>query len=321
MIIFLISTLLLTITLFAYFRVATHFGITDKPNVRSSHTVVTIRGGGIIFPVAALLWFVISGFEHPWFIVGLTLMAVISFLDDVMELSPVIRILFHFAAVTLLFLQAHVFGLPWPYVFAAYILTIGWINAFNFMDGINGITAFYALTALGTFFLLNRSVSFAPEELTVLMIISVLVFSFFNVRKQARCFAGDVGSIPMAFLLSYFMISLILKTGRWEYILLFSVYGADAIFTILDRLRRRENIFKAHRSHLYQYLANEMGWNHLVISAIYSLAQLSINVAVVLVISRHVMNTGIFCGFMVVISGIYLVIRILVRRKIQLLQG
>ena len=218
MYIYLIIAVLLTGTILLYFRVAIHFGITDKPNIRSSHTVVTIRGGGIIFPVAALTWFVISGFELPWLITGLFMIAVISFMDDVTELSPVLRIFVHFTAVTLLFLQAHLFGLPWFYIFIVYLFTIGWINAFNFMDGINGITAFYALVALGTFFVLNRTERFIPEELTVLMIISVVIFSFFNVRKKARCFAGDVGSIPMAFILAFMMISLILKTGRWEYI-------------------------------------------------------------------------------------------------------
>jgi UDP-GlcNAc:undecaprenyl-phosphate/decaprenyl-phosphate GlcNAc-1-phosphate transferase len=307
---YLITTAFLVIIILAYFRIAERYHIIDKPNQRSSHSHSTIRGGGIIFPAAALLWFLFYGFQQPWFIFGLIMMAFISFIDDVMPLSSIIRSLVHIAAVTLLFWQAQVFRLPWPYIFAAYIFTIGWINAFNFMDGINGITAFYALVALGTFLWLNQAIPFASNDLIILLISSVLIFAFFNARRHALTFAGDTGSISMAFLLAWLMVSLMVKTGMVVYMLFFAVYGIDTVITILYRLERKENIFQAHRTHLYQYLSNELKWPHILVSSVYAGVQLVINVITILLIKKGMMSRPVFIGFLGLLALIYLGARI-----------
>jgi len=234
------------------------------------------------------------------------MMAVISFIDDVMPLSSIIRSLVHISAVTLLFWQAQVFRLPWPYIFAAYVFTIGWINAFNFMDGINGITAYYSLVALGTFLWLNQEISFASSDLIILLIISVLIFAFFNGRKRALTFAGDTGSISMAFLLAWLMVSLMVKTGMVVYMLFFAVYGIDTVITIIYRLERKENIFRAHRTHLYQYLSNELKWPHLCVSAIYAGVQLVVNSLTLLLIKNGFMSRPVFIGFLALLTLIYL---------------
>ncbi|OQB80350.1 MAG: putative undecaprenyl-phosphate N-acetylglucosaminyl 1-phosphate transferase [Bacteroidetes bacterium ADurb.Bin123] len=311
-----VTLILLVAAILVYFRIAEKFRIVDHPNERSSHSRVTVRGGGIIFPLAALLWSVFNGFSLPWLIAGVLLIAAVSFLDDLMPMSSILRFLVHLLAVTFLFWQVNVFRLSWPYVFAAYVLAIGWINAFNFMDGINGITPFYALVSLGTFLWIDKSIDFAPDGLIITILISVLVFTWFNARRKARCFAGDVGSISMAFLIAFLMASLMNKTDMVVWMLIFSVYGIDAVVTILYRINRRENIFLPHRTHLYQYLANEMQWPHLWVAGLYAGVQLAINVVTLMMLEKGMMNRLVFVILLAVLALLYMAARIWVMRII-----
>ena len=305
-----ISFILLVVAILVYFKLADTYNIIDKPNQRSSHSAITIRGGGIIFPIAALLWFFLYGFQQPWMIAGLLAMAVISFLDDVLTLSSKIRIMVHLMAVSLLFWQLQLFSLPWFLVLFTYVFTIGWINAFNFMDGINGITVLYSMVSLLTLYYLDLRLNLSiNNDLLILLILSTFIFSWFNLRKRAKTFAGDVGSVTMAFLLAYLMMSLILSTQRPEYILMFSVYGIDSVITIVYRLARKENIFQAHRSHLYQYVSNELRWPHVSVSLIYALMQLLINALIIYLISINLMTIPLAFGLLVVLTFLYIVIR------------
>ena len=265
-----------------YFRIANRYNIIDKPNQRSSHSQVTLRGGGIIFPVSVLVFFLLHHFPYPWFVLGLLAIAVISFADDVKEQSRQLRLGIHTVAVGLLLYQAGLFSLLWYWWPVGFILVTGMMNACNFMDGINGITATYSFTVLAGLFILNQQVPVFHNDLILFLALGNAVFLFFNFRKKARCFAGDVGSISMAFCLLFLTLSLVIKTGSLLFILLYAVYGVDSVLTILHRLRKRENIFEAHRQHLFQYLANEMKWPHLVVSSLYMLVQAAISAGVVL---------------------------------------
>jgi UDP-N-acetylmuramyl pentapeptide phosphotransferase/UDP-N-acetylglucosamine-1-phosphate transferase len=322
MLLYTISFIILLLSLLVYFKLADKYNIIDKPNERSSHSYITIRGGGIIFTLAAILWFVLYGFNEPYIIGSLVAIALISFLDDVMVLSNKIRISIHFLAVSVLFWQLQVFELPWYVVAITYIFTIGWINAFNFMDGINGITSFYALTTLGSLLWISHTADFLQiangNHLLVLLIISLIVFSFFNARKRAKTFAGDIGSVGMAFLLAWFIIKLILETGRIEYILFVIVYGIDSVITIIYRLKRKENIFQAHRTHLYQYLSNELQLPHVLVSVFYASTQLIINIITIVLIDTGIMTIPAFASFLVILSTIYLLIRFYVIKRITL---
>jgi UDP-GlcNAc:undecaprenyl-phosphate/decaprenyl-phosphate GlcNAc-1-phosphate transferase len=313
MIAYLISFIILSFSLLAYFKIADKYNIIDKPNQRSSHTKVTIRGGGIIFSLAAILWFFFYGFQQPYLIFSLLAIATISFLDDVMVLSKKIRIAIHFLAVGIMFWQLGVLNLPWYLLFACFIITIGWINAFNFMDGINGITASYSIVALATLLWLAQTSNVLAipyaSELLVLLILSVVIFSFFNFRKRAKCFAGDIGSVGMAFLISWLLLYIILHTARIEYLLFVSVYGIDSVITILYRLKRRENIFEAHRTHLYQYMSNELKVPHVVVSICYGITQLLINILTIFLILKGMMSIQLFAVFLVFLSSIYIFTR------------
>ena len=259
-----------------YFRLAAHFDIIDKPNERSSHTRITLRGGGVIFYIGALLYFLFHGFEYPWFMLGLTLIAAISFVDDVRTVSQKSRLVVHFVAMLLMFYQWGLLSeFPLWYVAIALIFCTGIINAYNFMDGINGITGGYSLVVLGALIYINccRETFIEPDFLYV-MIVAVGVFCLFNFRKKAKCFAGDVGSVSIAFIILFALGKLILTTGDLTYIVLLAVYGVDSVLTIAHRLMLHENIGLPHRKHLYQIMANELKVPHVVVSAIYMLTQI-----------------------------------------------
>ena len=298
-----------------YFKIADKYNIIDKPNSRSSHTSITLRGGGIIFPIAisiAFFWGYVS-----WAVtLAVVLVAVVSFIDDIKPLSQLPRFVSHVIAVGLIFYELSLFYEPVWLLPVVFVLLIGWVNAFNFMDGINGITVLYALTAIVSFSFL--AINEANLPLLITMGLSCFVFGLFNVRKKAKTFAGDVGSISMALFLGYFMIKTIIDSGQLGYILFFSVYGIDAIITIINRLLKKENIFQPHRSHLYQYLANEMGYSHILVSFIYAGFQLGINGFVIYMVTKGYLTLFFIGGFLLLLTFMYLLVRNFVTRKIVL---
>ena len=271
---YLIILVLLFLAELFYFKVADKYNIIDKPNERSSHTRITLRGGGVIFYFGALVYFLTSGFEYPWFMLALTFVAIISFIDDIRSTSQKLRLVFHFSAMALMFYQWGLFSLSWWWIIIALIICIGIINAYNFMDCINGITGGYSLVVLLSLAYINEEVTpFVEQDLIYTVIMSVLVFCFFNFRKKARCFAGDVGSVSIAFILLFLLGKLIIQTGDFSWIILLSVYGVDSVLTIFHRLMLHENIGLPHRKHLYQLMANELRIPHVAVSVIYMVLQ------------------------------------------------
>ena len=303
---------ILTALILLYFKFAIQFKIIDKPNQRSSHSRITILGGGIIFPIAIFIQALFSGFQYPLFTSGLLLIGIVSFYDDLSPLSHKIRLLGHLIAVSLLFLQGGFLEYPLWIIGIGYILVIGTINAYNFMDGINGITGAYSLiTILSLYFINETQDVFVLSEWLILVSMSLLVFNFFNFRKNAKCFAGDVGSVSIAFIILFFLLLLILKTQDLKYIGLLLFYGLDSVTTLIFRLIRGENIFEAHRSHFYQYLANVKDWPHLRVATLYLLAQLMVNILIV----YSDWNLVSFLIFILVAGFAFLGLRFLVEGK------
>ena len=300
---YIIILVLLFVAELFYFRVADKFNIIDKPNERSSHSRITLRGGGILFYFGALAYFLSNHWEYPWFMLALTLITFISFVDDVRSTSQGLRLVFHFTAMALMFYQWGLFSLSWWWIIIALIICTGIINAYNFMDGINGITGGYSLVILGALAYINSEITtFVEPALINTVLCAVLVFCFFNFRKKAKCFAGDVGSVSIAFILLFLIGKLIIKTEDFSWIILLSVYGVDSVLTIIHRLMLHENIGLPHRKHMYQLMANELKIPHVGVSLIYMGAQ-----ALVIL--------GYFCfvrygywyllGIIVLLSGIY----------------
>ena len=284
-----IIAVLLVIAELVYFKIADHFNIIDKPNARSSHTKVVLRGGGIIFTIALWIWSIWYGFPEPWLLAAVTLAAGISFVDDIHSLPDSIRLVVQFAAMTMILYPVCIetqfpLWIQIAILIAALIVTVGCTNIFNFMDGINGITGGYALAMVIPLFLLNRKYAFMEESLLVVMGLSLVVFSFFNFRTKARCFAGDVGSIGMALFLVFCVSRLIYVTGDVTWVVLYLLYGVDGVLTICHRILLHENLGKAHRKHVFQLMANELEMPHVVVSTIYMVLQLIVSLVAICMI-------------------------------------
>lgn len=309
---YLIITLILFSLELLYFRIADKYNIIDKPNHRSSHSKITLAGGGILFPIAILIAFAL-GYVSWLMTLAIVLVAVVSFIDDIKPLTKLPRFGSHVLAFLLVTYDLNLFAEPLWLIPVVFVLLVGWINAFNFMDGINGILVLYALSAIISFAFLPFLHASLP--LLITMGLSCLVFGFFNVRTKAKTFAGDVGSISMALFLGYFMIKTIMYSGQIGYILFFSVYGIDTVITILYRIKKRENIFEAHRSHLYQYLANERKYSHTFIAVIYAVVQLLINGFIFYLDRIESLSLFATVEILVTLTLFYLFVRMVVVRK------
>lgn len=276
--------LILIIIELIYFRIADKFNIIDKPNVRSSHTSIVLRGGGIIFLIGAWIWSAFFGFEYPWFLVGLTLVAGVSFVDDIHSLPDSVRLVAQFSAAAMAFYQLGILHWSmWWIVLLALIVYVGATNVINFMDGINGITAGYSLAVLVPLALMNMQDGFVEQSLIVTTILAALVFCIFNFRPKgkAKCFAGDVGSIGIAFIMLFLLGNVIIKTGDITWLIFLLVYGVDGCLTIIHRIMLHENLGEAHRKHAYQIMANELKIGHVKVTLLYMAMQLAVSLGFV----------------------------------------
>ena len=277
---YIIIFVLLLVVELVYFCIADSCNIIDKPNERSSHSMIVLRGGGIIFLVGAWMWSVFFGFQYPWFLVGLTLVAGVSFVDDIHSLPDSVRLVVQFAAAVMAFYQLGILHWSmWWIILLALIVYVGATNVINFMDGINGITTGYSLAVLIPLALVNMNSTFVEESLIISTILASLVFCVFNFRPKgrAKCFAGDVGSIGIAFIMLFLLGNVIIKTTDITWLIFLLVYGVDGCLTIAHRIMLHENLGEAHRKHAYQIMANELKIGHVKVTSLYMVMQLLIS--------------------------------------------
>lgn len=327
-----IAVLLLAAELI-YFRIADKCNIIDKPNERSSHSTIVLRGGGVIFAISMVIWyiwFMVNGsggmVEYLPFMVGLLMVAGISFVDDIHSLPDSLRMVVQIASILLMFWSIGLYGAfdSWIWtvvaVLVALFFCVGATNFINFMDGINGITAAYALAMLAPIALVNgawlkvHGCGFIEPSYLIVAIIGVLVFSLFNFRPKgkAKCFAGDVGSIGIAFIILFALGRLMLATKDVTWIVFFLVYGIDGTLTIIHRIMLHENLGEAHRKHAYQLMANELGMSHVVVSLLYMCIQLAVSLGFIYLCPNTVLAHWIY----LVVVGIVLALSyILFMRK------
>ena len=318
---YIIIFVLLLIAELVYFRIADKCNIIDKPNQRSSHSTIVLRGGGIIFMIGAWVWSVFFGFEYPWFLAGLTLVSGVSFVDDIRSLPDSVRLVAQFAAAAMAFYQLDILHWEmWWIVLVALIVYVGATNVINFMDGINGITAGYALAVLMPLGLLNTNYHelsmnlatncssvfssdgvFVDQSLIVASIIAAIVFCIFNFRPKgkAKCFAGDVGSIGIAFIMLFLLGNVIIKTEDITWLIFLLVYGVDGCLTIVHRIMLHENLGEAHRKHAYQIMANELKIGHVKVTLLYMIMQLAVSLGFI-----YLCPNTVLCHWMYLIGAL-----------------
>ena len=322
-----VEYIVIAIILFAvelvYFRIADKCNIIDKPNERSSHTKVVLRGGGVIFTVALWIWYIWLMARGEWGMVqshwpllaAVTLGAGVSFIDDIHSLPDSVRLVAQFAAMLLLFMAIGMMHWNlWWFVVLSLFVCVGATNIYNFMDGINGITGGYSLAVLIPLILKNEELrlmsgtGFVDTGMLVIVGLSLLVFCWFNFRPRgkAKCFAGDVGSIGMAFILLFGIGRLIMQTWDVTWMVLLIVYGMDGCLTIIHRIMLHERLGEAHRKHAYQLMANELGMSHVVVSTFYMLLQLVISLVMIYIVPNTILAHWCYMiGVMLLLSIAY----------------
>lgn len=300
-----------------YFKIADKCNIIDKPNERSSHSTIVLRGGGIIFLIGVWIWGAFFGLQYMWFLIALTIAAGVSFIDDIHSLPDSLRLVAQFAAMILIFYQLDMLHANlWWAVILALIVCVGASNIINFMDGINGITGAYAMASLIPLYLINSSKGisvqgasgFVDESLIITVMLADLVFCFFNFRPRgkAKCFAGDVGSVGVAYILLFIIGCLVMATGDITYLIFLLVYGIDGVMTICHRIMLHENLGQAHRKHAYQLMANELKMSHITVSLLYACLQLAISLAFIYLVPNTVLAHWVYMiGMILILSGAY----------------
>ena len=232
-------------------------------------------------------------------------------MDDIRSLPDSVRLVAQFVAMVLMFYQLDMMHLDmWWVVVLALIVSVGASNIINFMDGINGITGGYALASLIPLYILNRTLGFVDESLVMTVILADIVFCIFNFRPKgkAKCFAGDVGSIGIAFILLFLIGGLVMQTGDVTYLIFLMVYGVDGCLTIVHRIMLHENLGEAHRKHAYQLMANELKIGHVKVSMLYMGLQLIISLGFVFFVPDTLLAHWIyFAGVLLVLSLGYVV--------------
>lgn len=306
---YIIIFVLLLVAELVYFRIADKCNIIDKPNQRSSHSTIVLRGGGIIFLIGAWMWSLFFGFHYPWFLAGLTLVAGVSFVDDIHSLPDSVRLVAQFAAAAMAFYQLDILHWEmWWIVLVALIVYVGATNVINFMDGINGITAGYSLAVLFPLAALNADDKFVAQSLIFTTIIAAIVFCIFNFRPKgkAKCFAGDVGSIGIAFIMLFLLGNVIIKTEDITWLIFLLVYGVDGCLTIVHRIMLHENLGEAHRKHAYQIMANELKIGHVKVTLIYMAMQLMVSLGFIYLCPDNVLcHWMYFVGALAVLAIAY----------------
>ena len=300
-----------------YFKIADHFNIVDKPNERSSHSRIVLRGGGVIFTLSIIAWAVmmlvqgndITGYIP--FLIGLLMVAGISFVDDIHSLPDSLRMAVQIVAFLLMFWSLGMMQWSmWWVIPIALFFCVGATNIINFMDGINGITAGYGLAMLIPILLLNINMEFMEQSYLIVAIIGILVFSYFNMRPKgkAKCFAGDVGSIAIAFIILFALGKLMLATGDVTYIVFFLWYGVDGAMTIFHRIMLHENLGQAHRKHAFQLMSNELKMGHVTVTMIYAIGQLAVSLGFIYLCPDTVLAHWIYLvAAGLVLAGAYVV--------------
>jgi len=259
------------------YRFGSKLGLLDVPGERSSHSVPVSRSGG----VGILLSFLVAGClitKDPVFVILAGSAGLLGLLEDFFTFSSRSRLGIQFLISALLCL--HFFGMPTTIqtvaIFLFYLAFItGTANFYNFMDGINGLAGLSGVVALGFIAYVSIYMVNEPDIALMSLVISSACLGFipFNFPK-AKIFMGDVGSLFLGFVFASFVVKLSINISMFLCIIMFlCMFYADALVTIFYRWKRGENLIVAHRSHLYQYMCNELKIQHWKVSIAYALIQ------------------------------------------------
>lgn len=278
-----------------YIRLAYKTGIGVVRMVGGIETFVPV-GGGVVFAIAAVAALFMPPWQGPWFaaaVAGGVALAVLSFVDDIIKLSPRLRLVVQ-ALVIATVLMPLLYGANAALYLLAVVGCVGYLNASNFMDGSNGMLAGYSGVVLASLVVATcvgmPAAGFPtdlprPDGIRVLcsfLLVAVAVFAMFNFRSRAMVFSGDVGSITVGYFIAFSLTVLMAYYGRLSMAVFVLVFFVDTFFTFLHRLFKGENVLSPHKKHLYQIML-QAGYQQLTVAAGYALLQAVLNVGWLLV--------------------------------------
>lgn len=288
---------------------ARKLNIVDEPDGRSSHRNPVILGGGILVYIALGLFFILSGFEFHFFFLGVSLIAFVSFLDDIFILTINQRLPVHFLGIIAVILEFNDFDIIPSLLVGLVFLGVYFINCFNFIDGINGMIGFYSIIYILSLLYLNVLEEVISQEILVFTLFASLVFGYYNFRKKALFFAGDVGSLTLGTFIFFTCSWFIFNLKAPVLVLLVSVCLIESGLTILWRFLKGKKITQPHRNHIYERITDVLKWNHLKTSTIYNTIQLSINVIAIYFYEHAIaVQVAITIGILSILALCYLII-------------
>ena len=303
------------VAMLAYFPIASKLKLYDVPNKRSSHQNITFRGGGVLIPISIIFYVVFYGFHHGfsihYLLLGVMLVSIVSFYDDFKGSNPFFRLIIHFVSVGLIMMDINEDYKFSPFIIIIIaVIAVAAVNAFNFMDGINAITGLYVLVFFETVLFFHYKIEkiFEPNFIVVL-IIAVLIFGFYNFRTKAILFAGDIGSVSLGLICVFYVLYLIMHTNNIIYLSMLAVYGVESGLTIFYRLLKGQNIFQAHRMHLFQNLVHDTKLPHLEVSFLYALVQVIINMGMFYCIQKGFEGYLYLSYVLILLSGLYIILK------------
>lgn len=311
-----------------YIVLATRYRIGVTHSVAGREIFTPVGGGWVVVLAAVASVFVIQEYDmgYLWFVAGGVLLGAVSFVDDIIKLSALVRLVIQMVVVaTVLLALAPSSGNVWLYALGL-VFVVGYLNSSNFMDGANGMLATYSMIVLLTLW----SVAQTPwipvlspegpcgvpevEGLSACLLAATLVLAIFNVRDRARVFAGDVGSITLGYFIALATLYLGIVYGRPSIVVIVLIFIVDTFVTFVERVLAREHVMKPHCRHLYQRLI-AAGYRPTAVASWYALAQGCIN-AVWLVLPPGAQNIYA-CTAAVAVTVAYILIKKCVNRKIS----
>lgn len=326
MFVFVSNFIVLFLIALFYLKYAQKKKILDISSFGNTNGITTIKSGGIIF-IPAILLYLLFFYDQvdsnlTCFTIATLILAVVSFIDDLKRLSVRTRMFFHFLATTIAFWDFGIFNnislIIILTIFGYYILCVGYLNISNFMDGINGMAFLNALCCYCTLYIINTFlIHFTDSNFISVLIIATIVFGYFNFRKKPKCFLGDVGSITIGFTIVFFVLQLYLVSKNILVFLILVIYSLDGGCTIIERLLRKENIFKSHLRHLYEIFAHELKIPHLYISLLYFFCQAILNIFVYYSIKNTYKSSIVFVVLLALLSLLYCVVKIRAYNRIK----
>lgn len=274
--------------------------------------------GGVLFYVALLISFVVTGFQYPWFFIGLSLITLLSLMDDIKTQHWRLRMNVHTMAMLLMLYEWGLFQHYLIYGFMALIFCMWMVNAYTVMDKGHGMTVLHSLvTVLALWYINTFQKEFIQEGILEMLVLALLIFGAFNICKKPKIEPNSVGAVALAYTIVFLISMLVIKRREFGPVVLLAVYGVDTVLTFAHLLMNGKAVFQPHRMHLFQLLVDYVKLPPLLVACIYSSIQAVISVGYIFTNHRYWYALTVF----VVCSVVYIFVRarIFKRHKIQMI--